>query len=168
MKVGNPLKGKGHRELNCELYETCLDFAARENWKAFNCEGCQKDKHANTEIDKQADIKFCACGRVTIHPNSKLCASCMSRLSHKNRKASQKPVNRAKTKTEGHKPQKSTKPAQRQADGACTVNFGEYASVLSEIENLAKEEVRPLNYQIIHMLKEQLKIKNLPKGNLSI
>jgi hypothetical protein len=164
MKVGNPLKGKGHRELNCDLYETCLDLAAKNNWKAFNCEGCLKDKLTNPEIEKHVDIKLCACGNPVIHANSRLCASCMGKLAHKKKKAPEKPVKPPKTKTEGCKPQKSTKPVQRQAGEICTVDFEEYVSVLSDIKKLAKEEVRPLNYQIIHMLKEQLKIKNPPKG----
>lgn len=157
MEVGNPLKGKGHKELNCELYETCLDLAAKKKWQAFNCEGCLKDKLTNTKMEKHADIKLCACGRPTIHPNSKLCASCMGKLAHKTKKPLKKAVKPLKTKAEGYKPYRSTKPAHRQDGGTCTVDFGEYVSVLSEIEKLAKEEIRPLNYQIIHMLKEQLK-----------
>lgn len=168
MEPSNPKNGKGYKKLSCDRYQACLDLAAKKAWKAFNCEGCahcetySKDKRITVELLE--NTKLCSCGKPTIRPNSKLCASCMGKLAHKTKKLSEKAIKPAKTKTEGYKPQKSTKPAQRQADGACTVNFGEYASVLSEIENLAKEEVRPLNHQIIHMLKEQLKIKNLPKG----
>ena len=35
-----PKKGKGERFLACPRYESCLDFAAIQNWKAFNCESC--------------------------------------------------------------------------------------------------------------------------------
>jgi hypothetical protein len=159
MKVGNPLKGKGHRELNCDLYETCLDLAAKNNWKAFNCEGCLKDKLTNTEIEKHVDIKLCACGSPVIHPNSKLCASCLGKMAHKNKKAPEKPVKPPKTKTEGCKPQKSTRPVQRKAGATCTVDFGKYASILKEVKKLADEDMRPLDLQIVYMLNSQLKAR---------
>lgn len=177
-----PSRGKGQRDLDCPRYDECLSFAANRHWPSFNCEGCSQEiinkvlanhggvmKPGNPQKDKLTNVdsentKLCACGKPTIRPNSKLCASCMGKLAHKTKKPAEKAVKPAKTKTEGYEPQKSTSSAQRQADEACSVDFREYASVLSEIEKLAKEEVRPINYQIIHMLKQQLEIKKLPKG----
>ena len=38
---GYPLKGWGIRDIGCNMYDTCLDKAAIEDWDGFNCEGCE-------------------------------------------------------------------------------------------------------------------------------
>ncbi len=38
------MRGKGQRNLNCDLYYNCLDIAAKKDWKSFNCEGCDNYK----------------------------------------------------------------------------------------------------------------------------
>ena len=32
--------GHGGRDLDCPLYEDCLDLAAQKDWPAFHCEAC--------------------------------------------------------------------------------------------------------------------------------
>lgn len=87
MESGNPKNGKGYKKLSCDRYQACLDLAAKKAWKGFNCEHCvhsetyQQDKN-DIEKEKHADIQLCTCGRPTIRPNSKLCASCMGKLAH--------------------------------------------------------------------------------------
>lgn len=43
-----------HRRFGCEHYSTCLDYAAKMNWKSFSCYGCNGKPHKETlvvEID---------------------------------------------------------------------------------------------------------------------
>ncbi len=40
----NLMKGEGQKNLNCDLYCSCLDIAAKKAWKSFNCESCVNNK----------------------------------------------------------------------------------------------------------------------------
>ena len=39
---------------------------------------------------------------------------------------------------------------------AITIEFGEHASILQEVEKLSTQELRPVDMQIIYMIKKQL------------
>jgi len=43
----NLIRGKGQKNLNCDLYYSCLDIAAKKNWQSFNCESCDNNKPAS-------------------------------------------------------------------------------------------------------------------------
>jgi len=98
-KVGmqtKPKNGKGERFLDCPHYESCLDFAAIQNWKAFNCEQCEiytetLQKPPESTV-KQENTRICEkCGKnPTIQPNSPLCASCIGKQAWKDGKAKKK------------------------------------------------------------------------------
>jgi len=93
-------KGQGDRFLECRYYDDCLDLAAIQNWKSFNCESCdfyrsifkrtepqEIAKEMPQDIEKTEDLKLCEeCGeRPTIHPNSRLCARCLGKRARKDR-----------------------------------------------------------------------------------
>ncbi len=54
--------------------------------------------------------------------------------------------------TSKEKPEKSVK----EPNTAITIEFGEHAEILREIEKLSIQELRPVDMQIIYMLKKQL------------
>lgn len=39
-----------HRRFDCEHYDSCLDYAARMNWKSFSCYGCDGKLHVGEII----------------------------------------------------------------------------------------------------------------------
>ena len=147
-----PKKGKGERFLACPRYESCLDFAAIQNWKAFNCESCgfyietlQKPPAATV---KQENTRICEeCDKTTISPKHPLCASCMARRSNKKRPPKKKGDTQGKNKAEK---------VQQRGNMELTIRFGKYASLLTEIEKMAEEEVRPPDLQVIYILKSYL------------
>jgi len=51
---------------------------------------------------------------------------------------------------------KSKKKAAVQHGAALTVNFGKYGSVLERVGELAEEEMRPVDMQVIYMLRRAL------------
>lgn len=140
----NPKKGKGERFFDCPHYESCLNFAAVQNWKAFNCESCGfyiDNIKENTRLCEDCKKKE------TISPKHPLCAGCMAIRSNKS-KPQKKGDTRGKNKAEK---------AQQRGDMELTICFGKYASLLTEIEKLADEEIRSIDEQIIFILKNYLK-----------
>jgi hypothetical protein len=150
MKV-QPKKGKGERFLECPHDPSCLDFAVAQNWKAFNCESCgfyietlQKPPAATV---KQENTRICAeCDKTTISPKHPLCASCMARRSNKSRPK----------KKGGIQGKDKAEKVQQRGNLELTIRFGKYASLLTEIEKMAEEEVRPPDLQVIYILKTYL------------
>ncbi len=51
-----PFNGKGKIEVDCKAYGECLDIAAKKNWKAWNCEPCDKCPLMENEDPMNADI----------------------------------------------------------------------------------------------------------------
>ena len=41
------------RHLDCNNYDLCLGFAARENWQSFSCKGCRKTNHGRFAGEKR-------------------------------------------------------------------------------------------------------------------
>jgi len=163
MKI-KPLKGKGKRFVNCIHYESCLDFAAIQNWKAFNCEQCgfymeTLQKHLALKEEKKENTRICKeCNsNKTISPKHPLCASCMARRSNKKRPLRKKVSTSTKRKdtTQGKGRHKAVKVQQR-GNMELTIRFGKYTSLLTEIEKMAEEEVRPPDLQVIYILKTYL------------
>jgi len=156
-----PKLGKGERFLDCSHYESCLDFAAIQNWKAFNCEQCdyyletlQKTEAATV---KQENTRVCEeCDKTTISPKHPLCASCMARRSNKKRPPNKKALGSLKRKeaTQG----KSKHKAEIVDPGRnMEIVFSEkYSQVLKEVEKLAEEEIRTVEEEIIYIIKTYL------------
>ena len=113
----------------------------------------QKEKSPATV---KGAVKLCEdCGeKPTLHPNSKLCAGCMARRSHKNKKRPESAFKASKKKSKGGTKRKAAKTFE---DANVIIEFGEYAPVLKEIEKIADQEMRPLGLQIIYMLDRYLK-----------
>ncbi len=160
-QASKPKKGKGERFLDCPQYGACLDRAAVENWRAFNCESCDfyidtiKETPASTE--KKEDARICEnCGRPTISPGCPYCASCMAIRSHKARPAKKKGIIKPKKKDTIKDKAEHQKP-QQDLNTALTIEFSKHVSVLREVEKLAEEEVRPVDLQIVFILKSYLK-----------
>ena len=162
---GKPRRGRGYRYLSCPLYADCLEIVAKKNWKTFHCNKCDQYPGNKTVTEKIENKRMCSkCkDNFTISPTNDLCASCMARLSNKSRlsnkavkaklKAPAKSNRKANSKGKG-KAEKSSHVSLR---NSIQINFGKHTSVLDEIQNLAEEEMRPLEWQIIYMLKNHLK-----------
>ena len=164
-----PKPGKGERYLDCPHYESCLDFAALQNWKAMNCEQCdyyleilQKPPAATV---KQENARICSeCGKnPTIQPNSPLCASCIGKKAWKDGKAKKKRP--SKKKAPGSLKIKETAKGQDKRKGEIgqpqadfpAIFEGKYKDILKELEKVAADEVRTVDEQIIYIIKSYLK-----------
>ena len=176
-QASKPKKGKGERFFDCPHYESCLNFAAIQNWKSFNCESClffksevkdmptiPKKKETPASTGKKEDARICEdCNKnKTISPKHSLCASCMARRSNKSRPKKKVPASPKRKETTQNKaiPEKP----QQDHDTALTIEFGKYASVLSEIKKIAEEEVRSIDLQIIYILKRYLSKDEVSKS----
>lgn len=97
----------------------------------------------------------------TLHPKGKLCASCMAKRSNAARRSN---IERKKPHTATGKgkrkapslPIVETQKAEEAPDAAITINFGEHAAILREIEKLSAQELRPIHMQVIYILKHYL------------
>lgn len=157
----NPKRGKGERKLDCDHYGVCLDLAAKKDWKSFNCESCLSFEAEVKEVlkiaEKDENTRICEeCGeKPTISPGNPYCASCMSKKSWEARRVKNKgPGEPKKKKTTKDKAQ--TEKPQQNRNTALTIEFSKHVSVLREVERLAEEEVRPVNLQVIYILKNYL------------
>ena len=154
-------KGQGARRLACDHYKVCLDHAAKNNWDGFDCKGCGYATKQASELKPEtlkAPALLCAeCGEKECLGGSPYCASCMAIRGNKARAAKAKDKGTEEPKkgkdTQGHPTGK--KPLS-EADTALTIEFGKHASILREVENLADKEIRPVECQVIYMLKKQL------------
>ena len=110
--------------------------------------------------EKVKNTRICeteGCENKTITPKHQFCASCLAKKSNAARAAKKKGPTKPNSITNSRgsiTPKKSShlpmvKPIQ--------IDFGKHTSVLDEIKDLAKEEVRPIEFQIIYMLKQHLK-----------
>lgn len=176
---GKPRQGPGKRHMDCDLYEKCLDLAAKKDWDSFNCEGCtyQEKGPGNKPAtpEKKENTRICEdCQeKVTLSPNCPYCPSCMAKRS--NRAGSAKKGTKAKKPRSGPSHQRATerpvvalkeeKATQRMPkpekplsgpNTAITIEFGQYENILRRVEGLAEEEMRPVGLQVIYMLKKSL------------
>ncbi|MDQ7838269.1 MAG: hypothetical protein RDU59_07235 [Thermodesulfobacteriota bacterium] len=119
----------------------------------------------NPKPEEQVGVRLCEdCQeKPTMSPGCPYCPSCMSRRAQKARKLqgsspktprreAQKGVNKAKLA-----PWDKCLPQPREsfteADTALKVDFGKHAHILREIEKLAEQQIRPVELQVIYMLK---------------
>lgn len=156
MSQERPTEGNGKKNIDCEKYQNCLDIAAKNDWKAFNCEQCPSfadQKQVSPIGDKTEDTRICErCGeRPTIQPNAPYCSLCLTDM----KRAKQKAAGAQKKKNEGVSKPKTEK-AQKTPDTAVKIDFGKYVSVLDEIEKLADKEMRPLGMQVAYILQKYI------------
>lgn len=115
-------------------------------------------------IEKTENTRMCGdCkDKPTISPKHALCASCMARRANAARKGKKKPPGKPERKTNG-KGRATVKeptlvPISKPISKPIQIDFGKHISVLDEIRGLAEEEMRPLEFQILYMLKSHLKV----------
>jgi len=175
MPTENPVAGKGQKDIDCEHYLGCLAYAARVPMAAFNCESCdcfplgKKEKPGGPLMENKKICEKCS-EKPSISKFSKYCSSCLNSFKTDKEKAPGKPK-RKKVSIDKALPEKvpetpkrekassgTAKPekAPRTPDTAVRIEFGKYISVFKEVEKLADEEMRPVDMQIIYMLKKQL------------
>lgn len=153
---GNPKRGKGERKERCEIYSDCLDIAAKKDWKTFNCESCvhygEGNKVMTTKTEQNQNTRLCEdCGeKPTLSSNCPYCASCMAKRANK-----KKALGQPKKKKIDHQRPKIEKPSPRSETGL-TIEFGKHASILKEVEKLAEDQMRPIDLQVIYILKNYL------------
>jgi len=125
------------------------------------CDGCNQEDDG---MDKRREEKVLPIQRLCkecnekplINPVANYCASCLAKRSHMLKYKDREP-NRAKKKSTMilSKPQPE-RPAK--GNGAIlTIDFGKYAPILKEIKQLADQEMRPIEMQIIYILKNYFK-----------
>ena len=220
MPKENPQAKEGQKNIDCKHYLGCLTYAARQNYRAFNCEKCDYFKEGPKETAKTSKMKkekLCKkCGeKPPLNLHSQYCSGCLNSF-----KKAKKTPGASKTKRAGHgkvKPRKAPKTASAVATeklckkcggnptihqnspycsgclhgmrkakqnrqvgtkehkkepdevksekdlksniegGMIIVYFGQYGSILKEVEKLAEREMRTPELQIIYMLNKQLK-----------
>lgn len=165
---GKPRRGEGARQLTCSLYEECLKRAATKGWKSFHCEICPYFGEGRMTGENSELCRRCG-ERPPIQPKMPYCPVCMAEL-RKEKRASKN------TATEGKQPPVKGKdrsgprksilgqistPDLRRGDRegketTLTIDFGDHVAILKRIEDLAREEFRPLDLQVIYMLNKQL------------
>ena len=154
--------------------EVCVDRQKangleRKSFTSTPFPGCEKcvqgekimelEKEGSSINNEQEEIgNLCKeCGKKPRLGNSPFCASCLGVRGNR--------AKAAKAKNEGTEKPKKTKEAQgkpkdkqalNDANAALTLEFGQHASVLREVKRLADEQVRPVEYQIIYILKTEL------------
>lgn len=159
--IGKPVKariGEGFRNIDCERYDECLDYAARNDWRGFDCGTCShhaKERGHTMSETGQTQAQLCVeCGEKERMGNSPYCSSCMAVRANRARaenRRSERPRKRTDNPTRS-KPGK----ALEEPSTALRIDFGIHAAILREIEKLADKEIRPLECQVIYMLKTQL------------
>jgi len=167
IESGNPKSGEGVKNEFCDSYGACLEKAALENWKTFNCESCGRDEEMKKEVSINSDgTRICEeChDKETISPKHALCSSCLGKKAHSKGKGSQKKVTgkspkqapiKAKSKKATGDTRKPETPPPASKD-TVTIQFGKHVSILREVEKLADDEMRPIDLQIVYMLKRSL------------
>ena len=152
------------RKFDCSFYNECLDRAAKEDWDSFACNDCpvflgeaqvKQDKAPMTDNSQAENNEQCACGKKTISPGSKLCASCMAIKSNEARRVKKKSLGQMKAEKKDYCKCKSGE-LLKSDPTALTIQFGKHEPILKAIEKQAEEEMRPLDLQVIYILKKHL------------
>jgi len=114
------------------------------------CERCnQEDDRMEGRTDKTVVPlqKLCEeCKeRPLINPVSRYCPSCLAKRPHR---------------VKGRKKNSDKKVAlfnPKERNTTLTIDFGKYEPILKDIEKLAEEEMRPVEVQVIYILKKYMK-----------
>jgi phosphoribosylformylglycinamidine (FGAM) synthase PurS component len=115
------------------------------------------EKPQKTQTESKRICEKCG-NNPTIHPNSKTCASCMAKLSHKKRKCPESAFKAGKTKEAAGSLAKPSVTPEKQK-GAITIEFKSHVQILKEVEKLAEREMRPLDRQILYILKKYIEVE---------
>jgi hypothetical protein len=102
---------------------------------------------------KSSSRRICiTCGeKPTISDSCPYCGSCMNKKSREGKKGKTAPEQARKRKTKEDKaPAEKTPTIENMA---VNINFGTYPHVLKQVSDLADREIRPLDLQIIYLLK---------------
>jgi hypothetical protein len=75
---------------------------------------------------------------------------------HGRRRIKRDPLKEGRKRPPKARPEKP----QQSPDTTLTIEFKNYSSILREVEKLAEEEVRPVELQVIYILKQYLKNGN--------
>jgi len=184
-----PKRGQGERFLECRYYEDCLDLAAIQNWRSFNCEACdlyktifgerehgmdkEAEKPENTRICKECEI------RPTIQPSSPYCAICLglkAKESRARKKRGHEDAPRTMKGKQGGQVALQSEKGPTQTIGQpeiidskrnveLVLKLGKHGYLLKEIERLAEEEVRSTEEQVIYILKNYLSTTQKPASH---
>jgi hypothetical protein len=159
MELGKPSTGKGKRAPDCSLYSDCLGIAAKEDWPTFNCESCPN--YITDPVEKKAvneNKRLCEdCGKnPTISPKHRYCPSCMGRRAHVVRKVKKNGPGKQNKKDATYNIPGAERASPR-GDLELIISFGKYGTILKEVESLAEKEMRPIDLQVIYMLKNALR-----------
>ena len=84
-----------------------------------------------------------------INPVSTYCPSCLGRRAHSLKGKKKEPKHAKEKELTLFNPKGN--------DTTLTIDFGKYAPLLRDVEKLAEEEMRPVEMQIIYILKKHLK-----------
>ena len=151
---GKPRRGRGYRYLSCPLYADCLEIVAKKNWKTFHCNRCDQYPGNKTVTEKIENSRICeteGCENKTITPKHQFCASCLAKKSNAARAAKKKgPAKSNKTNTKG----KGT--PERSSYGpilSFEINFDHHKTLFDQINDLATEQIRTPQQQILYLLK---------------
>jgi hypothetical protein len=162
-------------EENRLLQESDPDFKKRED-SVGGARPREEPEKLRAGVMTDKVVRLCKCGKPTLSPSCPFCASCMnkrSRLSNAGgKKEKARPVSlpspgRSKKKSDRSveltPEQKSSSLTSDQAnklddhESTIVIKFGEYSSVLEAVKNLAREEMRPIDLEIIYLLKKGVK-----------
>lgn len=105
----------------------------------------------DTEKEKKTLCSQCNVNP-TISTGSPYCPSCMAKLSHRKRKGSENAPAGVKKKKTPTKPEPA--PLPKTSRDTITIEFKRHISILKEVEKLADQEMRPLDCQILYILKK--------------
>ena len=171
LRIGAPEraeKGQGTRHLDCDQYEACLGYAAKKDWTGFHCEDCTYEADQASARAAGATEKakaLCSdCQEKETLGNSPFCPSCLgvrgnrakaAKVKNKGTEAA-KAIEKLTKAKETQRSRPKDKKTLRHAHTALLLEFGKHASILREVESLADKEIRPIECQVIYMLKKQL------------
>ena len=95
------------------------------------------------------------CGlKPTISDSCPFCPSCMRKKSMESRKGKTAPVQARRKETKNDKHHAEKVPLSE--NSAVNIDFGRFPLILKQLQNLADEEIRPFDLQVIYILKHHL------------
>lgn len=128
----------------------------KENFVKANSkdEGMENTQRIDTEAGNKPLCKQCGL-KPTISAGSPYCPSCMAKRSHKKRKGSEN-VSMGVKKERAYTGKPEPTPPSKASRDTITIEFKRHISILKEVEKLADQEMRPLDCQILYMLKRYI------------
>ncbi len=117
-------------------------------------EGMENTQRIDTKAGNNPLCRQCGL-KPTISAGNPYCASCMAKRSHKKKKLSESAFKAGKREEATGNQAKSPNTPEEQKE-AITIEFKSHVQVLKEVEKLAEREMRPLDCQILYMLKRYI------------